>query len=429
MSTRANGGFTLIELVVVMALFSVVIMMVGNSFSTLLRYSARYMKSQESNIEGNVGLEVMRHDLSSAGFGLPTAFFGGAVSYSEVDTGHGLAAALNDATGGVPRALAGTYNLPSSAATADSGSDGNSYTPLAGSDYLAVKATSLGTDVAAQKWTYAGYSSVAKPPKTWSSANLADHDRVIVLDRSASDPNGNYTLLVNPAGQFWTSYLSSGLGPGFGALTPQDTAYIYGIAGNGATPRMPFNRADYVVATPPRNLLPAYCAPHTGVLYRGMVQHDPNGGNLSYQPLVDCVAAMHVVLGWNMLDSTGNVVTDNTRTGSGAVDTWTNVSGTGINSSGVTPPTLAQMAAPKGAVTDAGQVRTKLKVVKVYLLVQDGNRDPGYTSPNTINMYSDEEGMTPLGSAANFSLSPDMLNYRWKLYRLVVRPKNLVSNQ
>jgi hypothetical protein len=410
-----------------MAVFSIVIMVVGSSFSTLLKYSTKFMKSEEGNISGNVALEVMRHDISSAGFGLPTSYnLVGAPTYTEVDSSHTVAFALNDAPNGVPRALLGSYNV---ATSSDAG-----YTILdKKSDYLALKAASLGTEAAAQKWTYAGYTSLPpKAPKSWSAGNLASDpvtgDRVIALDRSASDPTGSYNLLKDPTGKFWTTYSNAGLAAGFNALTPQDTVYIYGIAGSGVNAlRMPFNRADYLVATPPSGSLPSYCAPNTGILYRGVAKHQD--GSLDYQPLVDCVASMRVVLGWNMLDSTGAVVTNNTQTGSGAVDTWTNLSGGNISSTAAIPPTLDQMMAPNGAVSDPGQIRTKLKVVKVYILAQDGRKDVNYTSPAAIKMYSDEEGQTPLGAAANFTLSSDMVNYRWKVYKLVIRPKNLVSNQ
>ncbi|HJV66700.1 MAG TPA: type II secretion system protein [Geomonas sp.] len=420
---KSKNGFTLLEMVITMAIFSIVILVVGTSFNTLLKYSTRFMKSEEGNIEGNVGLEVMRHDISSAGFGLPTSYgLGGAPNYLEVDGSHTLAAALNDAPQGVPRAVAGSFNT---AAVSDAG-----YTTLAGSDYLALKATSLGIQSAAQKWSYAGYTSIPpKRPKSWNDGNLVNGDRVIALDRSASDTTGSYNLLKDPtSGSFWTTYSDAGLPAGFSASSPQDMVYIYGIAGSGVSSlRMPFNRADYFVATPPSGSLPAYCAPNTGILYRGLAKHED--GSLDYQPLVDCVAAMHVVLGWNMLDSSGSVVTDPNATGSGAVDTWTNLSGGNISSTGSIPPTLAQMMAPGGVVADPAQIRTKLKVVKVYILAQDGRKDAGYTSRSYIKMYSDEEGQTPLGAAASFNLAPEMLNYRWKVYKLVIRPKNLVSNQ
>ena len=69
-----NKGFTLIELVVVMAVFVVIIMITGDAFNTILKQTNKLSKSEESNIEGVIGLEMMRHDLEQAGFGLPQSY-------------------------------------------------------------------------------------------------------------------------------------------------------------------------------------------------------------------------------------------------------------------------------------------------------------------------------------------------------------------
>ncbi|MCM0083694.1 prepilin-type N-terminal cleavage/methylation domain-containing protein [Geomonas sp. Red32] len=436
MRLRSEKGFSLIEMVMTMAIFSVVIMVVANSFSALLKFSSGLMKSEESNISGMVGLEMMRHDLSAAGFGLPTSYnISGVPNYSEVDGAHTLAAALNDSAtaGRIPRALVGTANA---GIATDVGSDGVSYQSLGNSDYLAIKGSSLGTQPAAQNWSYLNYTSAPpKAPKTWPTvgSNLNAGDAVIALDRSISSTTGGYDLLKDSTGRFWTTYSPSGLPASFSPLTPQDVVYIYGLGGSGTVPRMPFNRVDYMVATPTTaGKLPAYCAPHTGILYRGVVRHDPQGGNLEYQPVLDCVAAMRVVLGWNMFDSSGTMVSDATKTGSGMVDTWTNLAGAGISCSVSPTPDLTTLSAQMlSAVGDPAQIRTKLKVIKVYILAQDGNKDQSYTSSSIpINMYSSEEGATPLGSTlATYTLPPEMTHYHWKVYKLVIRPKNLVSNQ
>src|ERR1700681_3108820 len=95
-----DKGYSLVELMVVLLLFVVVLGLVGRSFSTILSQSSRLFKNEESNIEGVVGLEMLRHDLNQAGFGLPTqplpvAFTGEAVA--------GVSALLNDALTGPPR--------------------------------------------------------------------------------------------------------------------------------------------------------------------------------------------------------------------------------------------------------------------------------------------------------------------------------------
>ena len=69
---RNCKGFTLIELIVVMAVFVVVIAISGDAFKTVLQQASKLFRSEESNIEGIVGLEVFRHDLQQAGYGLYT---------------------------------------------------------------------------------------------------------------------------------------------------------------------------------------------------------------------------------------------------------------------------------------------------------------------------------------------------------------------
>lgn len=53
----------------------------------------------------------------------------------------------------------------------------------------------------------------------------------------------------------------------------------------------------------------------------------------------------------------------------------------------------------------------KLKLVDVYLLVQDGQKDRKYTSPNAFSM-----------DGINFSLPTGHENYRWKILKISVTP-------
>jgi hypothetical protein len=71
-------------------------------------------------------------------------------------------------------------------------------------------------------------------------------------------------------------------------------------------------------------------------------------------------------------------------------------------------------------------IRNNLKLVKVYVLAQNGRRDPNYTNPSPIVVG--DTGETGLTSSYDLA-AKGLLNYRWKLYRIVVRPKNLFSNQ
>ena len=138
---KQNKGFTLVEMVVVMAIFVIVIMITGSSFEIILKHTSRLMKSEESNIEGVVSLEMFRHDLEQAGYALPFSFQSIAPVYKEA--GYAPANQLNDAPSGVPRAFVSLDNLIAGNHGTTSGT-GGVFNFIAGADYLSIKGISLG---------------------------------------------------------------------------------------------------------------------------------------------------------------------------------------------------------------------------------------------------------------------------------------------
>jgi len=68
---KREEGFTLVELMITMVVFVLVIAAASSIFSSLLNSFKQQSKIIESNIEGVVGLEIMRVDVQQAGFGLP----------------------------------------------------------------------------------------------------------------------------------------------------------------------------------------------------------------------------------------------------------------------------------------------------------------------------------------------------------------------
>jgi hypothetical protein len=70
--------------------------------------------------------------------------------------------------------------------------------------------------------------------------------------------------------------------------------------------------------------------------------------------------------------------------------------------------------------TAAADIRAQLAEVRVYILAQQGQRDDSYRTP-TDNIYV---GLPGVGR--NFDVS-GYRNYRWKLYSIVVKPKNLAQ--
>jgi hypothetical protein len=192
-----------------------------------------------------------------------------------------------------------------------------------------------------------------------------------------------------------------------------DSTYlVYGV--DDSSLRMPFNRADFFIGTATSGTVPPFCAPTTGVLYKATVNH--NGGGYTYLPLLDCVADMQVVLGWDTSDSGI----------SGAVDAYSSLPQSSNGSVTATPSSAA--ASIQGWLTDPKGIREHLKVVKVYILAQEGKFDSRYSAPTTSITVGDllADGFR---TKADYVLSTAQQKYRWKLYRIAVRPKNLVSNQ
>ena len=74
---------------------------------------------------------------------------------------------------------------------------------------------------------------------------------------------------------------------------------------------------------------------------------------------------------------------------------------------------------------DPVEVRKRLRQIKIYLLVQDGSEDRNFSNTNTAFLLGDVSlGETPLTSTVDLTTA-NMLHYRWKMHRIVVRPKNL----
>lgn len=369
---KNQDGFSLVEMIVVMAIFVIVIAITGEAFNLVVKQASQQSKTAESNIEGVLGLEMMRKDIASAGFGLPWSF-SGTINYEEAnDSMTTMAKFYNDKPNNVPRAICG----------------GKITSPPTGyiqdSDYLVIKASSIGSSQAAQRWTYMNYTGVTKPdtvtPYIWPKENLADGDRVIVIRVGLTSVFSKE--LVVSGGSFFTQYNKDGLPLGFQPTESKIAHYIYGV--NSSTDlRMPFNRADYYVRIPGSADLPTRCAPNTGVLYKATVNH--GDGGLNELPLLDCVADMQVVY---LLDTTSN----GTMFETGSLD--------GLS---------------------AQEIREQLKAVKVFILTHEGGKDRYYTYPNTTIAVG------PPGTGENFNLSTivDYKHYRWKVYFLTVKPENV----
>lgn len=362
---KRESGFSLIELIIVMLMSGLILAAAASAFVGLLNASRTQVGIAESN-ENLIGLEILRRDIESAGYGLA---WDGLAAYAESAENP---FEFNDAPQGAPRAIlsqdsVATYAHPNEI--------------FNGSDYLVIKAVNVARNDACEKCTTLRQGNVVRewtPP----SENLESSDRVIVL--SPRDQTKR-PLIVN-GGAFWTTYNNLA---DFAPTGENETYLVYGINSSGSnSPRRPFNRADYYIAAPAN--MPSRCAPNTGILYKATMNHNEQG-TLNPQPLVDCVADMQVIFGL-----------DNDEDG----DFEPGVSADGYSASliGLT----------------AQRIRTVVKEVRVYILTHEGRKDPNYTHPETTMKIGE------FGLGHDFDLGTNV-NYRWKVYQLTVNPHNLLN--
>jgi type II secretory pathway pseudopilin PulG len=383
-----EGGFTLVELIVVMAVFIVVIVITSEAFNIALSKTKIVGKSEESNIEGVVGLEMFRHDLEQVGYGLFTETDVTPPSYDEATETY--AANFNDAPNGIPRAVVAKDNVNPGDTIA-----------LTGTDYLAIKATTVSRSQASQKWTYINGLGTSK---IWGLNDFTTGDYVIAMTQSYKNGELSRKLVydTNNPTSFSVAYKynSSDYVDPFAPPSDSEKYYYYGI--DNSVPRAPFNRTDYMVKRVAGDTL-ARCAPSAGVLYKAtMNQSGTNAGKLNYIPILDCVADMQIVFGWS---TTNPAVAD--------VDTYTNADLTTISTSLPWKPSL----------DDPSDIRKHLKLIKVYILAQDGGFDKNYTNTESAMPVGNSE--TSLTKTVDLT-GTGYQHYRWKLYRIVVRPKNLM---
>jgi len=409
MRIKGQDGFTLVELMITMVVFVLAMAAASNIFSGLLNQFKQQSRIAESNIEGISGLELMRHDLEQAGFGLPWNING--ANYNEA-----VAGAIYDPTNAnaaIAAISASDARLNEAAGNAPSAVAFANGVLMNGSDVLVIRATNIATNAASQKWEYiVNNGAFPNLLRNWggSTAEMLDpNDHVIIVNPSAGARNQK--VLVNNGGfdvqlknpNF--SFNAGGAGSPFEPPTDSYTAYVaYGVS-PGAL-RMPFNRADFYLKRPAD--VPTRCEQSTGVLYKGMVNQAD--GMLTELPLLDCVLDMKVVFAYASV-------------GGGPADNW-----------------LASLPAATAPLQPAQVIRDQLKEIRVYLIVQEGQMDTSYKyvnpdpsapasdrnmvyvkDPNCGNVYGTDCG----GPGTQNGYTVPNLNYRWKLHTIVVTPYNL----
>jgi prepilin-type N-terminal cleavage/methylation domain-containing protein len=397
---KRNGGFTLVEVLIVMVLLVGVLAIASDSFRTVVRASSTQTRIAETQMETNIGLQMLKADIEGAGLGLPWAFQR-SINYNEVASsqpaGYSVYGSIyNDSTGNVPRAFICGDSVG-----------------FNGSDYIAIKSVlSIGNP--SQRWSYVQADLTSKG---WASGDisgrLAATDQVVVIRPQASE-NTFRRLVMSTTAAFSDSF--SGINSA-GSLQVQSGDIIYGI--NASALRMPFNRTDYYVNRPAT--MPALCAPNTGVLYKATVNH--SDGNYTLYPVLDCVVAMRVIIG---LDMNQNGIVDTHATGlsgTGVGGSVGNVRDSGLETIGLGASTSQVQA----VLTDPALLRNQLKEVRIYILAHEGRRDPDYTYPGASNPVPLGEFTGGFTKSVNLAtvVGTDWSHYRWKVYRIVVKTNNL----
>lgn len=239
------------------------------------------------------------------------------------------------------------------------------------SDRLIIKATNVAINDTSQLWTYIE----AAGPHAWPNAseNLQANDRIIAIRPVAAD--NVYRLLIMNGASFSTQFSS------LFSLPIRLGDVIYGLDAD-TDPRAPFNRADYFIQ---RNAsTPEICQRGSGVLYKATLNQ--SDGNFRLFPLMDCVADFQIIF---FLDTDAN----------GAIDTQAD------SIDGFT----------------ARNIRDQLKEVRVSILFHEGSYDRNYRYPfNNIQV-----GNRTFDFENDLSDITDWRNYRWNVYVLSAKLKNL----
>lgn len=359
---KRTRGFTLVEILVVMALLSIIIMIGSETFTAIIKGTKREAGSTISQIETTLALNIIRYDVEHAGYGLYEKV-SGSITYREAEDP--FASLFNDSPSGIPRPLISGNNLG-----------------LNDSDRLVIKSVLSGLNKTCVKWSYVRFGM---SPKTWDheKIKIKDGERVIVIKPGTGQTPAD-ELIVAPDGSFFTIFNSSGLGADFSPKKENETYVLYGIDPDTDL-RMPFNRTDYFIRRPSSGL-PEKCAPNTGILYKANVNH--GNGKFTYMPIMDCVGDFQVIFG---IDSDGN----------GTVDTYVD----DISSE------------------NPFWIRQKVKEVRVYILSHEGKKDKDFRF-NQERIYVGEFNKGHEFNLPQI-IGEGWQNYRWRVYSIVIRPRNM----
>ena len=368
-------GFSLIELIVVIAIFAIIIGIPYKMFIKELKITMQEVGISKTSMQNIPSLEIIRKDIETAGYGLFRYDNNTSFSYQEaksntpslysfdVDT-------FNDAPNKEPRAIVGKRDTSK-----------NNFS------YLVLKATSFGQSKVANQWSYAYYDDTTNTVKinVWPNNNTANYNnlqkdsKVVVLKVGNKDNmklktnnNGEFYFVVNKTPTSTDNEIQDCLKDC--SIKEKATYIIYGLATKKVSPRAPFNRIDYFLDDSQNK--PSECAEGTHILYRGIL--DSDGNIQKSQPILSCVADFQVKFIMKRYGDT---------------DDLTNYS--------------------------SKIIREQLKEVKMYILMQNGVKDNNYSYDNDSVKVGDRIfKFTDMGI-------PNYKHYRWSVVEISATPKNL----
>lgn len=384
----SEQGFSLVELIVVMGIFMAIIIISSEAFNRIISVSMQQTKSSESDTQGVVGLEMMRVDLEHAGYGLPW-LLNFVADYEEgVAAAGSLAPGIDTEQFNDNKNVFDPNKVPRAVQAAESTTDHR--------DYLAIKSVLAGMNDTVKKWTYVQGLGTASSLKAWGSNDFEDGERVITLDSrtkrlvAATKASAHISYAITAADMTPPDDTGSS-GTNFRPQNDTDFYTVYGVS-KSTDLRVPYNRVDYYVKRPAEpSDMPTRCAPGTGILYKAVMSH--SNGEFSFQyPLLECVADMQVIFS---LDTNGDKGVD------------------------------AHVAQDGLSAMTAKEIRQQLKEIRVYLVAHEGGKDPNFQHGSST-LYVGEFGVGRTLDLNALVGGADYKNYRWKTYKLVVVPKNIL---
>jgi prepilin-type N-terminal cleavage/methylation domain-containing protein len=359
---KRESGFTLIEILIAIAVLGIIMAMNSTILQEMMRGTRQQGAVAATQFETTLGLEILRADIASAGFGLIDTIQSG-IAYNEAV---GAPAQLfNDSPSGIPRAIVQSNDVSAYA------------TYLANSDYLVIKSPAVGMNDSSGKWSYITGSSV----HVWNDANLDmtnDGQQRMIVVVPSTKPDKTARLVLDSSNNYEVIYTQGVVGSDF--QPPAGERYtVYGVDNSDIV--RPFNRADYYVRH--SNDTGANCAPNTGTFIKSVINQVASGGHIE-QPLIDCVAGMQVLF---------------------RVDT---------NNDGVAD------GAPVSSISGytARQIKENVKEIRVYILAHEGTMDRGfrYNGSNLITLGDVQIDLQTL-------VGVNWNRYRWKTYTISVSPR------